>query len=222
MATKIDTRDYSTYNGENSTTSWDASLSTRHISNGIRNFEGARSGFFVFEITPDQFEGTGALHSPYKNREVDSEDVYDSATAAEAIKLNVVKSSIPNFTIEAKEYRRGNDVIKFASVPTFNSGSLTVDDVVGPDTKALLYSWLYLAYDPRTRKGGRMEEYKKTCTLTECTQGMIPIRSWTLEGVFILGIEEGDFDKENDDKRQLTVSISFDRAIMNLPDQVNN
>ena len=218
---KNDNKDYTTY-GENSTTNWDASLSTRHISEGIRNFEGARSGFFVFEIPTAQFEGDKALHSPYKNREADVNETYNAATAAEAIKLNIVKASVPNFTVEAKEYRRGNDVIKFAGVPTFNSGSLTVDDVVGPDTKALLYAWLYLAYDPRTRKGGRMSEYKKTGYLTEYTQGMIPIRTWTLEGVFITGIEEGEFDKENDDRRQLSISISYDRAIMNLPDEVNN
>ena len=93
-------------------------------------------------------------------------------------------------------------------------GSITIDDVVGLHVKDILYSWLYLAYDPHTRKGGRMKDYKKTCTLLEYTQDYQLIRYWTLEGCFIKGIDEGDFDRENDEVRQLTVSISFDRAMM--------
>ena len=125
-----------------------------------------------------------------------------------------MKASVPNFKVETHSYRRGNDVIKFASTPTFEDGSITIDDVVGLHVKDILYSWLYLAYDPHTRKGGRMKDYKKTCTLLEYTQDYQLIRYWTLEGCFIKGIDEGDFDRENDDVRQLTVSISFDRAMM--------
>jgi hypothetical protein len=62
-----------------------------------------------------------------------------------------------------------------------------------------------------------MWEYKKTCTLIEYTQDYVPVRTWTLEGCFITKIDEEDFDRENDGKRQLNVSISFDRAIMALP-----
>jgi hypothetical protein len=62
-----------------------------------------------------------------------------------------------------------------------------------------------------------MRDYKKTCTLIEYTQDYEQVRTWTLEGCFITKIDEEDFDRENDGKRQLTVSISFDRAMMSLP-----
>jgi hypothetical protein len=62
-----------------------------------------------------------------------------------------------------------------------------------------------------------MKDYKKTCTLIEYTQDYEQVRTWTLEGCFITKIDEDDFDRENDGKRQLNVSISFDRAMMELP-----
>jgi hypothetical protein len=73
-------------------------------------------------------------------------------------------------------------------------------------------SWQYLAYNPNTRLGGRMRDYKKTCTLMEYTQDYELIRTWTLEGCFITKLSESDFDRENDGKRKITVEISYDRA----------
>ena len=73
-------------------------------------------------------------------------------------------------------------------------------------------SWQYLAYNPNTRLGGRMRDYKKTCTLSEYTQDYELVRTWTLEGCFITKLTEGDFDRENDGKRKITVEISYDRA----------
>ena len=201
----------------------DQSLNTTHISSNLRDYEAARNSFFVFEIDSNQLTN---LYKPDFNPDtgeasVEEGTLYDGTKAAEAIRLNVVKSSVPNFTVEVLEYRRGNDVVKFAGVPTFKDGSITVDDVVGMETKNILYAWQYLAYNPNTRKGGRMKDYKKTCTLMEYTQDYELIRTWSLEGCFVTGIDEGDFDRESDGKRQLTVAISYDRAIMDLPNPIN-
>lgn len=201
----------------------DQSLNTTHISSNLRDYEAARNSFFVFEIDSNQLTN---LYKPDFNPDtgeasVEEGTLYDGTKAAEAIRLNVVKSSVPNFTVEVLEYRRGNDVVKFAGVPTFKDGSITVDDVVGMETKNILYAWQYLAYNPNTRKGGRMKDYKKTCTLMEYTQDYELIRTWSLEGCFVTGIDEGDFDRESDGKRQLTVAISYDRAIMDLPNPSN-
>jgi hypothetical protein len=199
---------------------FDQSLNTTHISTNLRDYEAARSSFFVFVVAPQEL--TNLLHPDFDpdsgTATEDDKTLYNGQVASDAIRLNVVKSSVPNFTVSKDEYRRGNDVVHFAGLPTFADGSITVDDVVGLDTKSILYSWLYLAYNPHTRKGGRMKDYKKTCTLIEYTQDYTQIRHWTLEGCFITGIEESEFNKEEDSgtKRQLTVSISYDRAIMSL------
>jgi hypothetical protein len=200
----------------------DQSLNTLHISENLAAYEAARNSFFVFYVDPTQLTN---LYSPdfdpdSGEAKVEDGTRFDGQMASDALRLNVVKSSVPNFTIEPLEYRRGNDVVKFAGVPTFKDGSITVDDVVGLRTKDMLYAWQYLAYNPITRKGGRMKDYKKTCTLIEYTQDYEQIRYWTLYGCFVTGIDEGDFDRESDGKRQMTVSISYDRAIMSIDEKV--
>ena len=200
----------------------DQSLNTLHISEHLANYEAARNSFFVFYVDPTQLTN---LYSPdfdpdSGEAKVEDGTRFDGQMASDALRLNVVKASVPNFTIEPMEYRRGNDVVKFAGVPTFKDGSIVVDDIVGMRTKDMLYSWQYLAYNPITRKGGKMKDYKKTCTLIEYTQDYEQIRYWTLYGCFVTGIDEGEFDRENDGKRQLTVSISYDRAIMSLDEKL--
>lgn len=192
------------------------SLSAQHISTNLANYEAARSGFFslivddIDNIVKASFAGSNV------NDAAPSDKI---AQAQEILKLNVIKAPVPHFSLNALEYRRGNDVVKFAGVPTFKDGSIVVDDVVGMDTKSILMAWQGLAYNVHTRKGGRMKDYKKTCTLCEYTQDFELIRSWTLYGCWVSDISEGDFDKEsNGDKRQITAKIEYDRAEMNLPE----
>lgn len=195
---------------------WDNSLSTTQISTSISqnlsDYEAARTSFFTFIVNADQL--TNLLKPDYTGDPADATaaDYYKPEVAFDTLRLNVIKCPVPHFELATHEYRRGNDVVKFAGVPTFNSGSITVEDVVGKDTKSLLLAWQYLAYNPHTRKGGRMKDYKKSCTLCEYTQDYELVRTWHLEGCFITKITEEDFDRENDGKRQLTVDFVYDRA----------
>jgi len=192
----------------------DSSLNTWHIADNLSQYEAARSNFFVFEVNAKDFDNL--VHPDFDTHaEPGTDDKYDKEAASEALRLNVTKASVPNFSVEVKEYKRGNDVVKWASTPTFKEGSITIDDVVGLHTKDILYAWLYLAYDPHTRKGGRMKDYKKTCTLYEYTQDYQLIRYWILDGCFIREIDEDEFNREaGEDKRQLRVTVVYDRAMM--------
>lgn len=188
------------------------SLSAQHISTNLANYEAARSGFFSL-IVEDIDNIVRASYSGDREAAASADKI---AQAQEVLKLNVVKAPVPTFSVKVNEYRRGNDVVKFAGVPDFKMGSIVVDDIVGVDTKSILMAWQSLAYNVYTRKGGRMKDYKKDCTLIEYTQDFKQIRSWTLYGCWISGITEGDFDKENDGKRQITAEIQYDRAEMSL------
>lgn len=190
------------------------SLSTRHISQNLSVYESARTGFFVLDIhglneqllSPD-YTGDPAYAKPEDYLQIPEE----------VLRLNVIKFPLPHFSISTNEYRRGNDVVKFAGIPTWDDGEIVVDDIVGLDTKSVLLAWLYKAYNPHTRKGGRMKDYKKSATLYEYTQDYELIRSWNIEGIFITKLSEGEFDRENDGKRQITASFSYDRASVVLP-----
>lgn len=192
---------------------FDNSLNTKHISTNLANYEAARTAFFTLEVDFKDADGNVKLLKPdFTGDPANASETDYIQNAEEILKLNVIKAPVPHFSVETGEYRRGNDVIKFATVPTWEAGNIEVDDVVGLRTKDILMAWLYLTYNPNTRLGGRMKDYKKICTLVEYTQDYEPIRAWTLEGCFITKLDEGEFDRENDGKRKITASISYDRA----------
>jgi hypothetical protein len=188
------------------------SLSAQHISTNLANYEAARTGFFSLIV--DDIDNI--VSAAYSGNPADAADSDKIARAQEILKLNVVSAPVPHFKVNTLSYKRGNDTVNFAGVPEFNSGTITVDDVVGLDTKSILMAWQALTYNVYTRKGGRMKDYKKNCTLIEYTQDFEQVRSWTLYGCFITEITEDDFNKENDGKRQIKANIIYDRAEMNL------
>lgn len=188
------------------------SLSAQHISANLANYEAARSGFFSLIVN----DIDNIISAAYSGTPGDATANDKIAQAQEVLKLNVVSAPVPHFKVNTLNYKRGNDTVNFAGVPEFNSGTITVDDVVGMDTKSILMAWQALTYNVYTRKGGRMKDYKKDCTLIEYTQDFEKIRSWTLYGCFITEIQEDDFNKESDGKRQIKASIIYDRAEMNL------
>lgn len=192
---------------------FDNSLNTKHISTNLANYEAARTAFFTLEVDFKDADGNVKLLKPdFTGDPANASETDYIQNAEEILKLNVIKAPVPHFSVETGEYRRGNDVVKFATVPTWEAGNIEIDDVVGLRTKDILMAWLYLTYNPNTRLGGRMKDYKKICTLVEYTQDYEPIRAWTLEGCFITKLDEGEFDRENDGKRKITASISYDRA----------
>ncbi len=187
------------------------SLDAQHISTNLANYEAARSGFFSLIV--DDLDNI--IKATYTGDHAAAPASDKIAKAQEALKLNVLTTSVPHFKLNVLEYKRGNEVVKFAGTPTFDAGSVKVDDVVGIDTKAILMAWQGLAYNVHTRKGGRMKDYKKNCTLIEYTQDYEQVRSWTLYGCWISGLDEDGFDRENDGKRAITATIEYDRAVMN-------
>lgn len=210
------------YNKEDS---YAQDMRARSISQGTyQSWEAARTGFFTLQI-PDTIstfiranknkgeDNRNHTLAYYKN-DIGDHDVDD------ALRLNVLTADVPHFSLSVLEYKRGNDTIKFAGVPTFEAGSVKIDDVVGQHTKDILMAWQARAYDVHTGKGGRMKDYKLDCTLYEYTQDFQQIRSWVLQGCWIQTLSEDAFDKENDGKRAITATIQYDRAY--LEDAPNN
>lgn len=187
------------------------SLSAQHISTNLANYEAARSGFFSLIV--DDIDNI--VKASYSGVHEDAADSDKISKAQEILKLNVVKAPVPHFSLKKLTYTRGNDQVHFAGVPEFADGEITVDDVVGMDTKSILMAWQGLAYNVHTRKGGRMKDYKRTATLCEYTQDFELVRSWTLHGCWVSNITEDGFDKENDNKRQIRATIVYDRAELN-------
>lgn len=138
--------------------------------------------------------------------------------AQEVLRFSVVSAPIPFFTQETVTINRGNSVMKAAGKPTFSDGSLVVNDYIGADTKSALMAWQNLSYNVKTEAVGKMSDYKKTCYLVEYTPNLELVRTWKLFGCWVSGLSEGDFNMEQSGKKQITATITYDKAMMELPD----
>lgn len=183
-------------------------LSTYHLSTGIeRTWQPGKGNFFEFVV-----EGLGDLLKPGVEEEL-AEDSDYITNGQEVIRLTVHETSVPHFELATLSIRRGNSVVKYAGVPTFNDGSLVCTDMIGAQSKAVLEAWQNLAYNVVTDKGGRAVNYKHNATLIEYTADHVRVRSWKLIGVWVSNISEEAYNMENDDIRRVTCTIQYDRAI---------
>ena len=132
--------------------------------------------------------------------------------AQEILRLSVVSAPIPHFTQNAIEVRRGNSVMKFAGVPTFSNGTIVVNDYIGIDTKAVVMAWQNLSYNTATEKVGLASDYKKDAYLIEYTPDYQEVRRWRLHGCWVSGLQESEYNQENSEKHQITITIEYDRA----------
>lgn len=183
-------------------------LSTYHLSTGIeRTWQPGKGNFFEFVV-----EGLGDLLKPGVEEEL-AEDADYITNGQEVIRLTVHETSVPHFELATLSIRRGNSVVKYAGVPTFNEGSLVCTDMIGAQSKAVLEAWQNLAYNVVTDKGGRAVNYKHNATLIEYTADHVRVRSWKLIGIWVSNISEEAYNMETDDIRRVTCTIQYDRAI---------
>ena len=192
-------------------------LSTFHISDleSHRKWQPGKGNFFELTI-PD----LGELLKPGVDSEKAESGDYIK-DGSEVLKLTVKSFKIPTFEVEDLKITKGNSTVHYAGTPTFESGSITIDDMVGPESKAVLEAWLRLCYDVTTDKGGRAINYKKKCVVTEYTSDHVPVRAWKLIGTFPTTIEESEYDKESDEIRRVTATLIYDRAVPELYSQAD-
>lgn len=188
-------------------------LTTYHLSTGTeRTWQPAKGNFFEFIV-----EEMGDLLKPGVEEEL-AEDTDYITNGQEVIRLTVHETAIPHFELGTLSIRRGNSVVKYAGVPTFNEGSLVCTDMIGAQSKAVLEAWQNLAYNVMTDKGGRAYTatgtgYKRNATLIEYTSDHVRVRSWKLIGCWISNLTEDNYNEETDDIRRVTCTIQYDRAI---------
>lgn len=183
-------------------------LSTYHLSTGThRAYQPAKKNFFEFIV-----EGLDSLLKPGVEKNLAKSSDYIT-NGQEVIRLTVNKAPVPHYELGDLEITKGNSTVHYAGKPTFNDGTVEVDDMIGANSKTVLEAWQNLAYDVLSDQGGRAINYKKDATLIEYTSDHVRVRSWKLIGCWIVGISEDDYDKENDDISRVQATIRYDRAI---------
>lgn len=189
-----------------------SNLGTYHLADNPQLYEPARTNNFEFIVT-------GIDRLLYAGLNADTASNSDYITnGQEVLRLSVVSSTVPHFSLGVIDVKKGNNTMHAAGVPTFDNGTLVVNDYIGARTKSVLLAWQALAYDVQTEKVHRMSNYKKDCTLVELSPDGDIIRYWDMKGCWVSELSEGEFSSETNDKRTVSATIVYDKAIPHLPD----
>lgn len=132
----------------------------------------------------------------------------------EKLTISVTNCTTPHFSQDAIRVKRGNNEIRYAGVPKFDSGSITFNDYIGAEIVDILYAWQNKSYNVFTEKVGLVEDYKKTATLIEYTPDYQVVRVWKLYGVWVSAIKEDGFDYENGGKNTVSCTLEYDKAVI--------
>ena len=187
---------------------------TYHLADNPELYEPARTNNFQLVVT-----GLDTLLRAGVDEAVATDNDY-IRNAQETIIMSVVSETAPHFELSNIDVQRGNSTIHFAGVPTFNSTTLVVNDYMGARTKEVMMAWQALAYDVRSDRVRAATNYKKDCILYEYTPDFEQvIRYWEIKGAWVSGLSENDFSNETNDKKTVTATIIYDRAIPHLPDE---
>lgn len=182
-----------------------------HIADNPQLYTPARSNNFEFIITGDILSNLLKAGVEFS---VANEDDYIN-NAQDILRFSVTECSIPNYEINTIEVKTGNLTTKFAGTATFNSGSLKFNDFIGAKTKEVLYALQAKAVNIANGGGvAPKEEYVFDGQLIEYnTDFSKTLRTWNLKNCWVKSVSESPFQYENDDKRQVDVTIEYDRAI---------
>ena len=186
---------------------------TYYLADNPLTYEIQRSNNFEFVVT-----GLNNLIRPGATGV--EKNAYFDLDSQKVIRLSVSKAPIPHFSQSVITIRRGNNELKYAGVPTFGNGQISVVDYIGADTKSVLMAWQNLSYNVVTEKVGLVEDYKKDCYLMEYSPDQQLVRKWRLYGCWISSISEGDYDAESNDKKMISATIEYDKAKIDYDDLV--
>lgn len=187
----------------------DNRIGTYHLADNPQLYEPGRSNNFEFIVT-----GIDELLRAGVDPELATDEDYIT-NGQEVLRFSVTESAVPHFELGTIEVPRGNNIMKFAGKPTFQSNTLKFNDYMGADTKGVLMAWQSLVYDVKTEKIHLAENYKKECQLIEYTPDYSKIlRVWEFKGCWVKSLSEGNFNHDSEEKRQVDVTIEYDRAYL--------
>lgn len=188
-------------------------LGAWHLANNPQLYEVQRNNNFEFVVTGlEDLLRAGATGN--------EKDAYIT-NAQEVLRVSVNKATVPHFTQEPIQIKRGNTTIKYAGVPQFGEGQLSFNDYIGADTLSVLMAWQNQSCDIGSERVGSLmrTNYKKLCYLIEYPPDYdAPVRTWKLYGCWISSLSEGEFTMDNGDKHMIDCVIQYDRAELDLSD----
>ena len=190
----------------------DTKIGSYHFSAQKDLYEIQRGNNFEFAIDP-ALNGLTAY----------GDDGKSFNNAQEMIRLSTSASSVPHFSQNPIEVRRGNTAVKYAGVITYPSGTLECYDFIGAQTKDILMAWQAKAGNPEKQTVGQQKDYKYQAWLSEYTPDYTErVRTWRLDGCWISNIDEDQYSVDANGSRKIRCTIEYDRAVVESYREVIN
>lgn len=184
-----------------------------HIASNPTLYEPVRQNEYRFIAKFDNIR----LLKVGENENYDSSYIRDGQ---EILDFSVVSFDVPHFSQEEIQIKRGNSIVHYAGVPQWSEGQLVINDLIGADGKSVLLAWQARSYDVINDTIPSADKYKINATVMEYTADNKLVRYWDLFGCWIKGLSEDKWDSESGNKKTLTATIRYDRAIPHLPDEI--
>lgn len=189
---------------------YESQIGTYHLGENPQLYSPQRANNYEFVVT--DIDGivrpgaaTGDTNAVFRN-------------AQEVLRVSVSSAFVPHFSQNPIEIKRGNSTIKFAGVPTFDSGDIEFHDFIGANTKEILMAWQNLSYNVYTEKVGSLDvpaqNYKKDAFLIEYTPDYRKVRQWRLYGCWISDLSEDGYDNYSGDAKKVKCTIQYDYATL--------
>jgi len=185
-----------------------------HIADNPKVFQPIRKNNFRVQInfgSNDYINQTGLL-KPGTDDTLDTSYI-TGLSATDVIDFSVVSFKAPHFSQEEVSVKRGNSTVYFAGVPSFSEGSLVINDFVGADGKSILMAWQALSYDIQNDAIYSSDVYKVDATVLEYLPDNTLVKYWELKGCWIKSLDEDEWSADSGDKKTVTATIRFDKAI---------
>ena len=138
---------------------------------------------------------------------------YDSTLSIDPeLRFMLKNFPLPKETTEAPDINYFNQTIKVAGKTTFENFTMVLRDSIGFDVERRFLDWRNRVYDPRTGRMGLAAMYKLDAMVYEFTPNRDYYRAWKCEGCFPVGVDYGDMDYDDGGEKQISVTLSVDRA----------
>lgn len=195
-------------NRTNMTTSYseqqetDKYLGTSYILTHKADFEPGRTSDFILKI---KFE-----RDLY---DMEGEFVCSADKATEDLALSLKDYAGPQMSVEKLSIRTGNGTVNYAGTPTVGDSSISFNDYIGMQTEQILLAWYAMAHNIMNDKVGFKEYYSQDGILYKWAPNGTRTISWWLLGCWINEYNQGQYSRENTDKRAFSTNIIYDKPV---------
>ncbi len=141
--------------------------------------------------------------------------MYISDEGVEIPTFMVRAADIPSYTDEVVTLHHINTYRKIRGKREWEDITLTLYDPISPSGAQAAIEWARLGYESVTGRAGYSDLYKKEVRLHQVGPVGDTVSEWLLKGAFPSAVDFGSLDWESSDTVDITLTLSYDYAVLN-------